>query len=204
MQWRLRNRSDELDSTDYTIAEKALTKKNISVVARRVRRSEGIIFEIFYNLHKLITLIFTGKNMNFGHYSCLTKNDAMLLSTKKSLWSNFAGTAKKFIFNLDSVPSVRGSRYFGPSKMPLLGLVLHSFSIIATFKHQVLFRSLVMIGISSMLFFIKPNLVSIVVNFLLALFCMLIFVVARRENLEELNNSESRIENITNIHTIKL
>ncbi len=181
-----------------------LEKKNNSFVARRIKRSEGLIFSYLYSIHKIITLIFTGKNMNFGHYSCLTKNDAMLLSTKKSLWSNFAGTARKFISNLDSVPSVRGSRYFGPSKMPLFALVLHSFSIIATFKHQVLFRSLVMIGISSMLFFIKPNLVSIVVNFLLALFCILIFVVARRENLEELNNSESRIENITNIHTIKL
>jgi glycosyltransferase involved in cell wall biosynthesis len=181
-----------------------LEKKNSSFVARRIKRSEGLIFTCLYNIHKIMTLIFTGKNMNFGHYSCLTKNDAMLLSTKKSLWSNFAGTAKKFIFNLDNVPSARGSRYFGPSKMPLSTLVLHSFSIIATFKHQVLFRSLVMISISSMLFFIKPNLVSIVVNFLLTLFCILIFVVARRENLEELNNSESRIENITNIHTIKL
>jgi len=181
-----------------------LKKKDNSFVARRVKRSEGLIFGYLYRIHKIIALIFTGKNMNFGHYSCLTKNDVMLLSTKKSLWSNFAGTAKKFIFNLDSVPSVRGSRYFGPSKMPLLDLVIHSFSIIATFKYQVLFRSLVMIGISTMLFFIKPNLVSIVVNFLLALFCILIFVVARRENLEELNNSESRIENITNMHTIKL
>tara|TARA_B100000586_G_scaffold207908_1_gene155250 strand:+ start:1427 stop:2314 length:888 start_codon:yes stop_codon:yes gene_type:complete len=181
-----------------------LKKKDNSFVARRVKRSEGLIFGYLYRIHKIIALIFTGKNMNFGHYSCLTKNDVMLLSTKKSLWSNFAGTAKKFIFNLDSVPSVRGSRYFGPSKMPLLDLVIHSFSIIATFKYQVLFRSLVMIGVSTMLFFIKPNLVSIVVNFLLALFCILIFVVARRENLEELNNSESRIENITNMHTIKL
>ena len=181
-----------------------LKKKDNSFVARRVKRSEGLIFSYLYRIHKITALIFTGKNMNFGHYSCLTKNDVMLLSTKKSLWSNFAGTAKKFIFNLDSVPSVRGSRYFGPSKMPLLGLVIHSFSIIATFKHQVLFRSLIMIGISSMLFFIKPNLVSIVVNFLLALFCILIFVVARRENLEELNNSESRIENITNMYTTKL
>mgnify|MGYP003297999926 CR=1 FL=1 len=41
-----------------------------------------------------------GKNINFGHYSCLTKQDVMFLSNQKSLWSNFAGTAKKFINNL--------------------------------------------------------------------------------------------------------
>ena len=42
--------------------------------------------------------------MNFGHYSCLTKNDVILLSSKKTLWSNFAGAAKKFIPKLGVFP----------------------------------------------------------------------------------------------------
>ena len=139
----------------------------------------GDFFSILYNLHKLITLVFTGRNMNFGHYSCLTKKDVDAISSKESLWGNYSGTVKKFISKLDNIPCARGIRYVQPSKMSFIKLVIHSFSIIATFKYQVLFRSLVMIGISTMLFFIKPNLVSIVVNFLLALFCILIFVVAR-------------------------
>ena len=121
-----------------------LKKQNVSVVAARTKRSEGIIFKFLYQFHKILTLIFTGRNMNFGHYSCLTKDDTILISNKKSLWSNFAGTAKKFINNLDSVPTERGYRYFGPSKMPLVGLVIHSLSIIATFKYQVLLRSTVL------------------------------------------------------------
>ena len=121
-----------------------LKKQNVSVVAARTKRSEGIIFKFLYQFHKILTLIFTGRNMNFGHYSCLTKDDTILISNKKSLWSNFAGTAKKFINNLDSVPTERGYRYFGPSKMPLVGLVIHSLSIIATFKYQVLLRSIVL------------------------------------------------------------
>ena len=37
-----------------------LNPKN-SVVAKRVKRSEGIIFQTLYHIHKLTTFIFTGK-----------------------------------------------------------------------------------------------------------------------------------------------
>ena len=181
-----------------------LMKKNISIVARREKRSEGPIFKLFYQIHKIITLIFTGQNMNFGHYSCLTKNDVVLLSKKKSLWSNFAGTAKKFITNLQSVPTVRGLRYFGPSKMPLVGLLIHSLSIIATFKYQVLFRSFLMILFFGVLLIVKSNIFLISVNILIVFFCVIIFIVSKRENIEELNNSHNRIKDIINIHTTRL
>jgi len=181
-----------------------LKKKNISIVARREKRSEGAIFTLLYQVHKIVTLIFTGKNMNFGHYSCLTKNDVILLSKKKSLWSNFAGTAKKFITNLESVPTVRGLRYFGPSKMPLMGLVIHSLSIISTFKYQVLFRSILAILFFGLLFIVKPNTFSIPANLLIGFFCLIVFVVSRRENIQELDNSQHRIKDIISIHTTRL
>ena len=46
---------------------------NYSVVAKRIKRSEGPFFQFLYFFHKLITLIFTGKKINFGNYSCLNK-----------------------------------------------------------------------------------------------------------------------------------
>ena len=66
------DRPSELES----LIKEALKNPECSVVAKRVKRSEGPIFTFFYSLHKLITLIFTGKLMNFGHYSLITKNDA--------------------------------------------------------------------------------------------------------------------------------
>ena len=36
-----------------------------SIVAKRVKRSEGPIFRVFYQCHKILTFIFTGKLMNF-------------------------------------------------------------------------------------------------------------------------------------------
>ena len=187
------------------IIKNILENKNISVVATRKKRSEGLLFTILYNLHKIITLIFTGKNMNFGHYCCLTRNDVILLSSKKTLWSNFAGAAKKFIPNLSGVPTIRGLRYFGPSKMPLTGLIIHSMSIIASFKYQVLFRSLLFIFLFSFLYLkIYDDNIFLILNFLIGFFCTSIFFISKRESPSELENCQQRIKNIENIHTTRL
>ena len=187
------------------IIKNILENKNISVVATRKKRSEGLLFTILYNLHKIITLIFTGKNMNFGHYCCLTRNDVILLSSKKTLWSNFAGAAKKFIPNLSGVPTIRGLRYFGPSKMPLTGLIIHSMSIIASFKYQVLFRSLLLIFLFSFLYLkIYDDNIFLILNFLIGFFCTAIFFISKRESPSELENCQQRIKNIENIHTTRL
>ncbi len=183
------------------IINTALDKIDTSIVARRAKRSEGLIFKLLYQLHKIITIIFTGKNINFGHYSCLTKNDVILLSKQKSLWSNFAGTVKKFVPRLLSIPSVRGLRYFGPSKMPLKGLIVHSLSIISTFKYQVLLRSFFMILLFSVLFFFQKNIAFIFMNLSVLFFCIIILIVSRRESLSELNSSQSRIKDMVNIYT---
>ena len=173
------------------IIKNILENKNISIVATRKKRSEGLLFTILYNLHKIITLIFTGKNINFGHYCCLTRNDVILLSSKKTLWSNFAGAAKKFIPNLSGVPTIRGLRYFGPSKMPLTGLIIHSMSIIASFKYQVLFRSLLFIFLFSFLYLkISNESIFLILNFSIGFFCMIIFFISKRENLSELKNCQ--------------
>jgi hypothetical protein len=125
--------------------------RNTSVVAKRIKRSEGPLFQLMYQIHKLVTLIFTGKKMNFGNYSCLTNNDVKTLSDKPSLWSSYSGSVKKNLIKLNEINSTRGMRYFGPSQMSLHNLAIHSFSIIAVFKYQVFLRSSFIIIILSYL-----------------------------------------------------
>ena len=79
------------------LVNQALEDQEVSVVAKRVKRSEGFLFQLLYELHKLITLVFTGKQINFGNYSCLTKKDVSLISNKPALWSSFSGSVKKII-----------------------------------------------------------------------------------------------------------
>ena len=171
---------------------KILKEPDISVVAKRIKRSEGPIFQILYQLHKLITFIFTGKRINFGNYSCLTKNDVKILSTKESLWSSFSGSLKKHLSNLNELNSIRGLRYFGPSKMSLFSLVIHSISIIGVFKYIVFLRSAFIIILLSFLGE-ALNILTASLQILLIVFNLLIFVVSKRENKKEFLKSNENI-----------
>ena len=57
--------------------------------------------------------------------------------------------------DLFEIPSIRGDRYFGPSKMSFTNLLKHSISIISVFKKTVLIRSALFIVIYILL--IKNN-----------------------------------------------
>ena len=165
-----------------------------SVVAKRIKRSEGPIFQTLYRVHKLITFIFTGKKINFGNYTCLTKKDVNILSDKASLWSSFSGSVKKNLTSLNEVDSIRGLRYFGPSKMSFFNLVIHSLSIIAVFKYTVFLRSTFMIIILS--FLTKTlGLLAIAFQVLIVFFNLLIFIVSMRENEKAFVKSNENILN---------
>jgi polyisoprenyl-phosphate glycosyltransferase len=166
---------------------------NTSVVAKRIKRSEGFSFQLLYKIHKLITLIFTGKNINFGNYSCLTKEDVEILSTKESLWSSFSGSLKYHINKLNSVNSFRGIRYYGSTKMSFLKLIIHSFSIIAVFKKNVFLRSAILLILISNISIIS-NLIIIIFQMVLVLFNLIIFIISLRENKKEFLNSRNNVE----------
>ena len=183
------------------LVNKVLKNEDVSVVAKRVKRSEGLIFSIFYNLHKIITLVFTGRIMNFGHYSCLTKKDVDIISLKESLWGSYSGTVKKFISKLDNIPCIRGARYVQPSKMSFIKLVIHSFSILAVFKYQVLLRSILF---SIILLLFTPNLITNLIIICLIIFTICVFILSRRENIQGLENSENQIADIISLHTKRL
>ena len=185
---------DRPEEIKYLINQ-ALEDQEVSVVAKRVKRSEGFMFQILYEVHKLITLVFTGKQINFGNYSCLTKKDVVTLSQQESLWSSFSGTLKKSISRLNTINSTRGSRYFGPSKMSLFNLGIHSFSIIAVFKSQVLLRGLIF-GI--LINFFKSILGNSTTYLILALiiFLALIYLISFRESIEDFVRSEENIDNV--------
>jgi len=181
-----------------TLIEAINKKPLVSVVAKRVQRSEGPFFQFLYQVHKLITLVFTGKNINFGNYSILTKQDVETLHSKSSLWSSFSGTVKKNINLLNEINSVRGLRYFGPSQMSLFKLIIHSFSIIAVFKYQVFLRSTFIIILLSYLSSTLGNL-SIFFIILTGIFNVLIFLISQRESEKDLINCHQNLSEVKEI-----
>ena len=174
------------------LVDKILLEPNTSVVAKRIKRSEGFLFQMLYRLHKYLTLFTTGKLINFGNYSCLTKSDLKILSTKASLWSSYSGSFKYNIKSYNEINSIRGMRYFGPTQMSLYKLIIHSFSIIAVFKYRVFFTSLVLLASLHYLgIFIKFS--FLLFQILIMLFNILVFIVSFRENENDLNESHSNV-----------
>ncbi len=188
------DRPEEIKS----LVEKIKENPNLSVVAKRIKRSEGPLFQSLYQLHKLITLIFTGQNINFGNYCILTRSDVEKLHSKASLWSSFSGTVKKNLKSFNEVNSVRGLRYFGPSQMSLFKLLIHSFSIIAVFKYHVFLRSTFII---ILLAYFSSTLVklSIFLIILIVIFNLLIFIISQRESEKDLINCHQNLSKVKEI-----
>ena len=180
------------------LIEKIKEDPSLSVVAKRIKRSEGPFFQSLYQLHKIITLIFTGQNINFGNYSILTKSDVEKLYSKASLWSSFSGSVKKNLKSFNEINSIRGLRYIGPSKMSLFKLIIHSLSIIAVFKYQVFLRSTLMLIV---LAYLNSYLgvLSIFFQISIVVFNLLIFIVSLREQEKDLLNSHNNLVGVKKI-----
>ena len=169
------------------------------LVGERIKRSENLIFKICYQIHKLITLTFTGKSIKFGNYTCLSKPTVEKMIHEKATWNSFSGALTKVENDLIKIPSIRGTRYFGPSKMSFSNLLNHSLSIISVFKKTVLIRSALFIVLYILL--IKSN-ASVITSIPLILLLVMIYSIsnlALRENMEEFNNSLKNILDITKI-----
>ncbi len=173
--------------------------KNIPIVGERVKRSENIVFKICYYLHKLITLTFTGKSIKFGNFTCLPKSTVEKLINDKSTWNSFSGSLAKIEKNLISVPSIRGIRYYGPSKMSFYNLIKHSISIMSVFRNNFLIRSALFIILY--ILFIKSN-ASIITAIPLVLLLIAVYAIsnlALRENMDEFDKALSNINDIDNV-----
>ena len=169
------------------------------IVGERVKRSEGLFFKLCYLIHKLITIVFTGQSIKFGNYTFLPKSTVQKMVNEKATWSSFSGSLAKVAQDRATVPSERGSRYFGPSKMSFKNLMIHSLSIISVFKINVLVRSVLFLIVY--MFLIHQNITTIMLIPVILVIALLVsaFVVSKRENLEELNNSLLNILNIDNL-----
>jgi glycosyltransferase involved in cell wall biosynthesis len=170
------------------------------VTAIRVKRSEGFIFKLCYLVHKYLTLVFTGQTIKYGNYTCLPKPVVDAMVNEPATWSSFSGSLAKTVKDKKSIPSERGTRYFGPSKMSFVNLLKHSLSIIAVFKTTLLIRSILFL--IAYLFLVTGKISVITLMPVIGVIIMMISVIilSKRENISEFNSS---LDNIVNIDILK-
>ena len=181
------------------LIEKTKEYPDIVVTANRVKRSEGFIFKLCYLVHKYLTLVFTGQTIKYGNYTCLPKSVVNAMVNEPATWSSFSGALAKIAKDRKSIPSERGTRYFGPSKMSFINLLKHSLSIIAVFKTTLLIRSILFLIVYLFLVIGKISIITLIPVVGVVIMMLSIITLSRRENMSEYNNSLENIESIDRI-----
>ena len=170
------------------------------ITANRVKRAEGLFFRFCYLMHKCLTYIFTGQLIKFGNYTCLPKLIVVKMIEESATWSSFSGSLTKLAKKRVSIPSIRGLRYFSPSKMSFFSLLKHSLSIIAVFKTAVFVRSIIFLFVYLFFTYQFLSIITLIPVFLIFILVFSVIFLSKRENLNELNNSLSNINNIENLN----
>ena len=175
---------------------KAKENPNMTITGNRFKRSEGIVFRILYEVHKVLTLIFAGKLIKFGNFTCLPKDHVKKLVQKAYLWNSYSSSVVRAINDRTSTPSTRGVRYVLPSKMNFSALVFHSLSIISVFKGTVIIRSIIFFLIYLFLIFNNIAALTLIPLLFLLVFVFTVLKISLRSNLEGLNKSLDNIGSI--------
>jgi hypothetical protein len=178
---------------------KAYEHPNKVITANRVKRSEGFIFKFCYLVHKYLTFVFTGQTIKFGNYVCLPKFVVNKMVNESATWSSFSGSLAKTVKDRKSISSIRGTRYFGPSKMSFVNLLKHSLCIIAVFKTTLFIRSLLFLIAYIFLVTEKISVITLIPVVAVIFMVISVIILSRRENISEFNCSLVNMHNIENL-----
>ena len=182
------------------LIEKIKSYPNMVITANRVKRSEGFLFKFCYLVHKYLTFIFTGQSIKYGNYTCLPMSVVSKMVNEPATWSSFSGSLAKTAKDRKSIPSERGLRIIGQSKMSFINLIKHSLSIIAVFKKTLLIRSILFL--IAYLFLITGNIsiVTLIPVIGVTIMIVSVLILSKRENMLEFNSS---LDNIDSVEKIK-
>ena len=116
------------------------------VFAERTRRSESATFRIFYQSYRVLHRMLTGIPVKVGNFSIISREHLAALSVVSDLWNHYAASVYKARLPVAMLPTSRGARLAGQSKLNFVNLVIHGLSAISVFAETVGVR--LMLGIS--------------------------------------------------------
>lgn len=119
----------------------AVARPGVDVaVAERARRSETFTFRTFYAIYKRLFKILTGQVLRFGNFMALSPLALERLSGMYETSTHVAAAVVKAKLRRADVPTDRGTRYAGQSRMNFPSLVLHGMRAVMVFSDLVLTR----------------------------------------------------------------
>jgi glycosyltransferase involved in cell wall biosynthesis len=113
------------------------------VLAHRSKRSESRGFRLGYAVYKLLFHALTGRVISFGNYALLPIKAVRRLVHMPELWNNLPAAIMRSRVPYITVPTERGKRYAGQSKMNLVSLVVHGLSAMSVYTDMIFVRTLI-------------------------------------------------------------
>ena len=110
------------------------------VVAKRRQRSESFQFRAFYSVYRRLFKFLTGRSIRFGNFMAMTGQAASRMAAMQETWVHFPAAVMVSRLRMRPVPTDRGKRYFGVSRMNFVSLALHGMRSIMVFAEDVLVR----------------------------------------------------------------
>ncbi len=102
-----------------------------AVFARRSKRSEILLFKLFYIFYKQLYKLLTGHNIQVGNFSIIPYKILCRLVVVSELWNHYAVGLLKAKVPYTEIASSRGMRLAGKPKMNFVSLVTHGLSAIS-------------------------------------------------------------------------
>jgi len=145
------------------------------ITGNRLKRNEGLFFNILYRIHLFFTYILTGHYLDFGNYSCFNYKKLKNILKNNNIYFAYSAGIKKNVKNLISCYSDRQKRFFGKSKVSFIFLFKHAINILTVFKKELFSRSIILLII---IFLIDQILNFIFVGQIVSIIIVINFVVA--------------------------
>jgi cellulose synthase/poly-beta-1,6-N-acetylglucosamine synthase-like glycosyltransferase len=114
-----------------------------AIFAERSRRTESLVFRVFYQLYKALHRLLTGISVRVGNFSILPSAYLSTLVVMSELWNHYAAAVFRSGLPFTKIPIPRGYRITGTSRMNFVSLAAHGMSAISVFGDVVGVRLLI-------------------------------------------------------------
>ncbi len=101
------------------------------VFAKRTKRSESWLFKLFYFVYRWLYRLLTGYEIRVGNFSVVPHGVLRRIVGVSEIWNHYAVGALKARVSYVEVPTKRGVRLAGSSKMNFPALVTHGLSAVS-------------------------------------------------------------------------
>ena len=101
------------------MAHEAIQNQNLIITSNRKKREESFLIRIMYNIHLVLTYIFTFKWISFGNFSTFDSNNLNKILSNNNSWYAHSSSVLKNC-KIKRLYAKREKRYFGKSKLNLL------------------------------------------------------------------------------------